>query len=242
MEASEIIIGAVAAVLVGISKSGLPGLGILVVPIMAIVLPARESVGALLPMLIAGDFMAILWFRRHARWKWIRALLPWVAGGMAAAAWTLSRIDSSHLRPLLGALVLAMIGLELARTRLGWDRLPHHPAFVASVGAAAGFSTTLGNAAGPVMNIYLLSRGLPKVDFVGTQAWFFFLVNLTKVPIYASQGMITASSLKFDAAMIPLILLGAWIGTVLLRRLSDRWFYTLVVILSAIGGLRLLWP
>lgn len=242
MDLHTILIGSLAALLVGISKSGLPGLGILVVPIMAMVMPARESVGALLPMLLIGDLMAIFWFRRHARWAWILRLLPWVAGGMLAAAWTLARIDSAHLRPLLGGLVLVMLALELARSRLGWNKLPHHPAFTASVGAAAGFSTTLGNAAGPVMNIYLLSRGLPKMEFVGTQAWFFFLVNATKVPIYASQGMISRSSLMFDLAVAPLILVGAWIGTVLLRRLPERVFFALVFLLALAGGLRLLWP
>jgi len=142
---------------------------------------------------------------------------------------------------VLGLLVLAMVALDLLRRRLRWDALAHHPVATAMVGMIAGTATTLGNAAGPVMNLYLLARGLPRHEFVGTAAWFFLLVNLTKVPVFISQQMLTLELARLTAFMAPLVLLGALVGRVLVRRVSEKLFQQIVLTLSILAGLRLLW-
>lgn len=233
-------VGALAALLTGIAKSGVPGLGILVVPVMAMVLPAKASVGALLPILITGDVVAIVLYRRHAQWNQLRGLFVWVVLGMAGAGVALGRMDDAMVRPLLGGLVLAMTAMELARRRMRWDRLPHHPVVVAGTGVAAGFSTTMGNAAGPIMNMYLLARDLPKEQFVGTAAWFFCLVNLAKLPIFVWRGMITPQSLLYNLALVPVVLLGAAIGFKILNRIPQRAFFAIVTALTIIASLRLM--
>ncbi len=232
--------GVAAAVLTGAAKSGIPGLGILAIPLMAMTLPAKTSVGALLPILIAGDVTAIVLHHRHAQWRQILRLLPWVVAGMIPAWFALGRLDDRQVKPLLGLLVLGMLALELARRRLSWDRLPHHPAFSAGVGIAAGFATTIGNAAGPIMNIYLLARGLAKETFVGTAAWYFFIVNLTKAPLFALRGMITRDSVLFDAAVAPFVALGAWIGYTFVSRVSPRGFLAVTFTLTTAAALNLL--
>ncbi len=234
--------GAAAALLTGVAKSGVPGLGILAVPLLAMALPAKASVGAMLPILICGDVLVLARFRRHAQWSQIGRLLPWVALGMAGAYFALGRLDDRAIRPLLGALVLAMLLLEIIRRRLSWERLPHHPVFVGGIGAASGFATTMGNAAGPIMNLYLLARGLTKETFVGTAAWYFFIVNFAKAPIFAARGMITRESLLFDLAVCPLVAVGTWLGARLLRRLTPTVFLAVVFVLTAAAALRLLWP
>lgn len=240
MEWQALLLGGVAALLVGMAKNGVPGLGILVVPLMALAFPTRTSVGTLLPMLITGDIIAILYYRRHAQWSKLWGLFPYVACGMALAWFVLKRIDDDHLRPLLGLLVLLLLLLELMRDRLGWTHLPHHPLFAAGTGASAGFATTVGNAAGPIMSLYLISRGLPKQQFVGTAAWFFFIVNVSKVPLYGGLGMITRESLLFDLAMAPLVVAGALLGIRLLPVISQKVFNRLVLILSAVAAISLL--
>ena len=230
-----------AAALVGLGKNGLPGLGILVVPLMAYAFPARESVGILLPMLVVGDVMAIAIYRRHAQWRTLLGLLPYVLAGMIAAAFLLARIDDATMRPLLGGLILLLLAIELLRMRFPWQRLPHHPAFVGTIGASAGFATTLGNAAGPIMSLYFLSRGLPKHQFVGTAAWFFFVVNCSKLPIYAHLGMITPDTLRLNAALIPLIVAGGWLGVRLLPVIPQHLFNKLVLALTALAAIGLLW-
>ncbi len=240
MTAGGFAAAAIAALLTGMAKCGVPGLGMLSVPLMAMALPARASVGGMLPILLAGDVLAIAMYRQHARWDWIGRLAPWVALGLAGGAWWLSHLSDSELRPLLGILVLAMVALDLARRRLDWHRLAHHPAAAAVVGTAAGIATTLGNAAGPVMNVYLLARGLPRHLFVGTAAWFFFFVNLTKLPVFIGQRMLTPELARLTALTMPLVALGGFVGRWLLARLPEHVFQRLVLALSALAGLRLL--
>ncbi len=236
------LVGLGAALLSGIAKSGVPGLGILAVPLMALVIPAKASVGALLPILIAADVNALAYHRRHADWRQIARLLPWVALGMAPAYYALGRLDENTVRPLLGALVLAMMILEGVRRRLAWDRLPHHPVFGAAIGVAAGFATTMGNAAGPLMSLYLLARGLTKERFVGTVAWYFFIVNLSKVPVFAARGMITGRSLLFDLCVAPAVVLGSWIGFRFVSRMSPKVFLAVVYGLTAVAAIWLFFP
>ena len=230
-----------AAFLTGAAKSGIPGLGILSVPLMALVLPAKISVGTLLPLLIAADLIALRLHHQHARGRQIAALMPWVAVGMYAAYLALGRLDDATVKPLLGALVLGMILLEGVRRQMAWDRLPHHPAFVAATGVLGGFATTMGNAAGPIMNIYLLARGLTKEAFVGTAAWYFFIVNVVKVPLFVHRKMITRESVLFDLALLPLVGVGAWLGYGFVSRVSPRGFQWVVFGLAALAAMKLIW-
>lgn len=240
LEVQGYLLGAFAALLVGVSKSGLPGLSILVVPLMAMVWPSKISIAALLPLLILGDLFALAWYRRHADWRKLLALAPWVVVGMAAAGLLLAHLNSDVLRPLLGGLVLAMLALELARQRFGWRHAPTHPAVVGFTGWMAGFATTAGNAAGPIMNLYLLSRGLTKEVFIGTAAWFFFCVNGCKVPIYASLGLFSADTLRFDLWMAPAVLLGTGIGIAIQHRISKKVFNAVVMALTLLAALKLM--
>lgn len=228
------------ALLIGMAKCGLPGLGMLAVPLMAVALPARQSVGALLPILLVGDAVGVVLFRRHAKWRWILWLVPWVAAGLLLGAMWLSYLDNAQLRRVLGLLVLTMVLLDIVRRHLQWDSLAHHPLASALVGVLAGTATTLGNAAGPVMNIYLLARGLPREEFIGTAAWFFLLVNLTKIPVFISQQMLTAELAQLTMLMAPVVIIGAVLGRVIVRHISENIFQQIVRWLTALAGLRLL--
>ena len=234
--------GALLAILVGMAKTGVPGLGIFVVPVMAILFPVRLSVGALLPLLIAADVMATLFYRRHAQWPVLVRMLPWTYAGMGIATLVLWRLGNQGLTSLLGLLVLGMVGLELIRRRSGWNQVPHAPWFTHATGLAVGFSTTLGNVAGPVMSVYLVARQFTKEHFMGTQAWFFLIVNLSKVPVYGALGLITADTLRFNALMLPFVLAGGLFGRWLLPRIPPPVFETLVLVLAALAALRLLVP
>jgi uncharacterized membrane protein YfcA len=134
-----------------------------------------------------------------------------------------------------------MIAVHLVRRRRppAADTGPgpwHHGA---PYGVAAGFATTVANAAGPVMSLYLLSRRLPKDDFMATGVWFFFLINLIKLPIYGGLGMLTARSLAFDACLLPAVALGALIGRAAVQRLRQRTFETTMLALTTASALYL---
>lgn len=233
-------LGFVAAVCVGLTKTGVPGLGILIAPIMAMVFPTHQSVGAVLLMLLVGDLFAVGYYRRYTQWNKLWGLFPAVAVGLAAGAAVLAKIDDATLTPTLGWLVLVMLGLELARKRFGWTEVPHTLWFVVLMGFLAGFTTTVGNLAGPVMSIYLISKGMKKNQFMGTAAWFFFIVNLTKVPVYIHLDMITRETCRFDLMVVPMIVVGALAGKWLLPRISQKIFNATVLILATVAALKLI--
>ncbi len=230
------------ALLVGVSKTGLPGLGILHVPLMAMVLPARESTGILLGMLILGDLFAAGYYRHSAEWKHVVRLLPAAVAGIVAGWQAMRFVSNEMLQPIIGVIVLAMLGIHYGRTRL-WGEgapIPTQWWFAAALGFVAGVTTMMANAAGPVMVIYLLAMRLPKVAFVGTSAWFFFAVNWLKVPFSAHLNLITGASITLDLLMLPLIAAGSVVGIFFLRRIPQRAFNSLIQILAAAAAIKLL--
>lgn len=234
------LLGIAVGLIAGLAKTGLPGCGILAVPLMIMIFPAKLSVGALLPLLITADICAVTFYHRHAQWKKLLELFPCVLGGIAVGTFVLWKIESAQLKPLLGALILALLCLEITRQRLGWNDFPHRPWFVILMGSLAGFATTLGNVAGPVMNIYFISKGFKKAEFMGTASWYFLIFNCVKIPIYAGLGMINYTTLKFDLFMIPAVLAGAFAGRLLLWVVPQRAFNFIVLFLAAVAAVRLL--
>lgn len=232
--------GIAAAVVVGLTKTAVPGIGILAVILMASVFPVRESVGALLPMLITGDLFAIYFYRHHAEFKRVLELLPAVVAGMCVGAFVLKILPAEHFKPVLGGLILGVLALEFGRHRFNAQAISSRQWFTFLCGFLAGFATTVGNVAGPIMNIYLIGRGLRKEKFLGTIAWYFFIINSAKVPIYVALDMINLSTLKFDAFMVPVIVIAAVSGRYLLKHISPDLFKILVLLLAALGALRLL--
>lgn len=236
------VVMAAAAVIIGLAKCGLPGLGILAIPMVAAVIPAKTSTGFILPMLIAGDIIGVLYYRRHAEWPRLVRVFPWTALGVIAGWQSMGHLGDAQIRPIIGAIVLIMLALNLWRQR-GADtgsRIPHHIAVAAAIGLLAGFTTMMANAAGPIMVIYLLAMGLPPAAFLGTSAWYFLIVNTFKVPFSAQLGLITPASLIFNTMLLPFIALGAWAGIRFAKRIPRAAFERLVQVFAAIGALKLL--
>ena len=214
----------------------MPGLGILAIPLMVIAVgDAKQSAGWLLPILCMADLMAIYYWRRHAAAHRLFSLAPGVLIGVAGGAFALS-LSETILRPLVGGIVLAMLIVYLIRRFRAGTVPTAHPI---PYGIAAGFSTTVANAAGPVMNLYLLSKNLPKEDFVATGAWFFFFINLLKVPVYLYHGLFSRTSLTFDLFVLPSVFAGALAGRWLIDRIPTRVFEIAVIVLTAASTLLL---
>ncbi len=230
------------AFVVGVSKTGLPGLGILHVPLMAMVLPARQSTGILLGMLILGDLFAAGYYHRAAEWKHVLRLLPPALAGIVAGWQAMRFVTNRQLAPIIGGIVLAMLALHYWRTRLHGDQTPVPTQwwFAALLGFVAGLTTMMANAAGPVMVIYLLAMRLPKFAFIGTSAWFFFVVNWLKVPFSVNLSLISADSIRLNLWMLPLIIAGSVAGILFLNRIPQKAFNGLVQILAALAALKLL--
>lgn len=235
------VLASLTAIFVGIAKTGLPALGILLAPVFAEVLPARVSTGALLPLLIIADVFAVAFWRRHGSWKHLVRLLPWAVVGIVAGYFAMGRINDQQMRYVMGAIVVVMLGVNLYREYvLGKDApIPTSWWFAALAGFLAGATTMVANAAGPVTMIYLLSMRLPKNEFIGTSAWFFFILNWLKVPFSVSLGLITAESLVFDAALAGAVVAGAVGGLFLARRIPEKTFMIAVQVLTLASAVRM---
>ncbi len=227
----------------GLSKTGVAGLGVLGVALFANALPARASTGALLPLLLCADVLGVAYFRKDASWPHLWKLFPWVAPGLVAGYFALGRVGNAEVQRMIGGILLVLVALSFRRRRHPDEPdagLPQTWWFAALTGILAGFTTMVANAAGPVMVLYLLAAGLPKMAFVGTWAWFFLLVNLCKVPLSAHLGLITSGSLLMDAALLVPMLPGALLGPVILRRINQRSFELMALALTAVAAVRLL--
>jgi len=239
---------ATAACLFGFAKTAVGGVAGLAIALFAIVLPARESTGAVLTLLLVGDLVAVRLYRHHADWAMLLRLLPSVIPGLALGAWFVAVADQSLMRGCIGAALLAMALLQLwSRRRAGRpERPPGRVRTLAgkatpfSVGVIAGFATMTANAAGPVMTMYLLMAGLPVLGLLGTGAWFFLLVNLAKVPFSAGLELIDGATLLLDLALVPPLLAGAAIGARVANKIPRRRFEDITLALTVVAGATLL--
>lgn len=230
------------ALSVGVSKTGLPGIGILGIPLMAMIMPAKASTGIILPMLIFGDIAAVSYYHRHAVWSHLWRLLPWSFAGIVIGYLIMERITDAQLTRVIGVIVLVMLALNALRERLTSDsaHIPTQWYFAAFLGLTAGVTTMMANAAGPIAMIYLLAMRLPKNEFIGTGAWFFFVVNCVKVPFSLKLGLITADSFRFNLILFVAVAAGAALGILLVKRMPQRAFNIAVQALAVVAAIKML--
>jgi uncharacterized membrane protein YfcA len=235
---------------VGLSKTGIAGFGIVAVALFAVAIPAKESIGIVLPLLICGDICAVTIYRRKAVWKHLVGLLPWAIVGVVIGYFALGHIESNQVGLLIGIILIVLAVFQAVR-RIQADKskavsntvdpagTKHNTITEAGAGMLAGSTTMIANAAGPVMVIYLLATGLPKVEFVGTGAWFFFILNLIKVPFSAKLGLVNDHSLLLDLKLVPDVLIGALVGKIIVQKIDQRQFEYLAILLTMAAAVRL---
>jgi uncharacterized membrane protein YfcA len=238
------VVLALGALVVGLSKTALPGAGTVAVALFAAVLPARESTATLLLLLIVGDMLALWAYRRHAKWRALIRLIPAVLAGILLGVLFLAFADDAWVRRVIGVLLLVVVAVTLWRrwAAASVDRVAGGgwPAAVV-YGTLGGFTTMVANAAGPVMSMYFLAARFPVKAFLGTAAWFFAVVNIGKVPFAAALGLFSLDGLWIDLWLIPAVLLGGVLGRLIAGRIRQVVFERLVIALTIVGALYLLW-
>lgn len=237
----QLVILMIAAVLIGINKTGLPGLGLLPVVMLANTFPVGISTGIQLGMLALADLPAAWYYRKTVNWKQLIRLIPMALVGIFCGFLVLRMVPKESLKPLIATVILVLCIFGLTKNYIFRDKekIPTDWWFAALFGLLAGFTTQVANAAGPVMAIYLIAMRFEKKEYMGTAAWYFLILNWTKVPIFAFEGRITMASVRADLAMIPLLLVGAAIGIWLLKKMPQKVFEKVVLILSALAAIKL---
>ncbi|GHT75850.1 anion permease [Spirochaetia bacterium] len=229
------------SICIGMSKTGINGISTIAIPLFVLVFEAKPSTGVILPLLCFADLFAVIYYRRHAEWKYIVRLLPWALAGFAAALFADRFVPAKGFKMLIGVCILAGLVIMFwndrrgkgAAATTGWLRTKGSTALFGILG---GFSTMIGNAAGPVMSVFLLSVRLPKASFVGTAAWFFLIVNYLKIPLqYFAWHNISVESLLFDAYMAPFVLVGVALGILLVKKISESAFRVMIYALTLVS-------
>jgi uncharacterized protein len=225
--------------LIGLSKAGFAtGLGMLTTPLLATVIPAREAIGVVLPLLILSDLITISLFRKNWRLALIRWPLFGAVLGIAIAMFFVKSVPDHLLKLSIGGAGIFLTGLLIIRNvwypAKTWNPSPTQ---ASGVGAMAGFTSTLAHAAGPVMALFFMAQKIDKAVFVASNGLFFTLNNLMKLPPYLASGLINAQTLKMDLRFLPMIPLGVFTGWLLNRFLPQRHFnilvYALLLLTSA---------
>lgn len=239
---AALILLVLAAMLVGVAKTSVGGIAAISVAVFALVLPARGSTGVLLPLLLVGDVVAVGAYRAHADWALMLRLLPPVVGGLLVGAVFVDRVDDVVMRRTIGTVLILLVLVHVLR-RMRPSPPPatglraHGHAW--SSGGLAGFTTMVANAGGAVMSLYLLSARMTMLGFLGTTAWFFFLVNLVKVPFSVGLGLLNPSSLALDAVLVPFVLAGTRVGRRVIARIDQPSFEKLVLGVTVLSSIPL---
>jgi hypothetical protein len=241
---------AVAVVIQGISKSGFGGgAGILSVPLMMLVMPAPLVAATLLPLLILCDMNAIYHHRSNCDWRVLRQVyLPSIAGIVIGAAiwWHIGEEGvgayEGYIKQFVGVIAILFSLYILAKeAALQWiERYKPGPAAGWGFGVTAGVTSTIAHAAGPIVSLFVFAQGLGKTLFVGTVAWTFTLINLTKLPFYIGVGLIRKDVLLFGLVLVPLIPVGSWLGHWMHHRVPERPFNRIILVLTLLAAIQLL--
>lgn len=230
-----------AALLIGVSKTGISGLLTLVIPILAAVFGGKASTGIILPMLIVGDVFALFYYKHNAKREDILKLLPWTFMGLVFGLIIGGYINDEQFKSLIALSVLLCLFLLIYFEKKGDQlKIPDKTWLHASVGILSGFTSMIGNAAGPIFSVYLLAKGVDKVNFLGMTAWFFFIVNVTKLPMQVFiWHNITVQTFVMTGLMIPFIGIGAVFGAFIIKRINEKAFRYLIIGMTAIVSIKL---
>lgn len=247
--AANLLLGVLAAFVIGLSKTAIPGGGLLATPLIAMVVSGRLIAGTTLPLLLVADVFAVCWFGRHARWDVLTPLVRSVAVGFAfgTAFYVAVGAGGRALDLVLGGSIGVLVVLQIVRIVRRSPAVRSTPALAAGVGITGGFTTFVANAAGPVMNTYLVGIGLPKEQLIGTTSWFYFGVNAAKIPVYLAIGawagggpFFTATTLWYDLVLAPVVVVTLFAGRALLARIPQQTFTIAVLALAGLAAVKLL--
>lgn len=226
------------AFLIGMAKTGIHGTGILAVPILALIFGGKDSSGLMLPMLIMADLFAVKYYHQHANWHFLRKLFPWAAIGVVIGTFVGNEIDDELFKLIMGLIIFISLGIMVWMEKADKEKIPDYLWFAILMGLLGGITTMVGNLAGAVMSLYLLSMRLPKNEYIGTAAWFYLVINLFKIPFHVfAWETISLDSLSLSVVGLPLIALGAYCGIALVKRISEqqyRWFIIAMIGVAAV--------
>lgn len=211
--------------LVGLSKGGLPGVGMLSVPILSLLISPVLAAVLLLPIYILSDAVGIWLYRRDYSLRNLKILIPAGIAGVLLGWATAAYVSDQFVAFLIGVLGVCFV---LSRWLRQGASLTPHPADLSRGlfwGTLSGFTSFVSHAGAPPYQIYVLPQKLPKLVFAGTTTIVFACINLAKLIPYATLHPYSSTTLWLSAALLPVAALGTFAGKYLVQELPEKWFY-----------------
>lgn len=223
---------------VGLSKSGIKGITIVFVTVLALVFGGKTSTGVLLPMLMVGDAFAIWYYNRHAEWRYLRHLMPWMVVGVLIGVWVGKDLPEEIFKQGMAVIILVSVIIMFWWEKRTSRYVPDNWWFGGILGLVSGFTTMVGNLAGAYTTIFFLAMRLPKNAFIGTAAWLYFFINLFKLPFHIFVWeTVTVETISLNLRLFPAILLGLFFGVRLVKLIKEKPYRNLILILTALGAI-----
>src|SRR5690606_28038132 len=191
-------------------------------------------------MLVFADIIAVIYYNRHAQWKYIIKLMPFIVFGVFVGVWIGNDISEGLFKRIM-AIIIILCVIAMIYTEKRQTNIPNNKLFTSTSGFMAGFASMIGNLAGPIANVYFLAIRLPKNEFIGTAAWLFFIINVFKLPFHIFVWKtINIDTLVLNSVMIPAVTIGFFIGAYVVKLISNVNYRRFVLIVTAIVGIILL--
>jgi len=238
VELDQIILSLLAALILGASKAGIKGMGIIIIAIFAYVFGAKSSTGIVVPLLILGDILAVIYYKREVKWNYIIKLIPSVIIGVLVAVWIGKDLPEATFKKGMAVIILISVLYVFWKELRIEAKYPDNWLFTNVSGIAVGFTTMLGNLAGPFSNIYFLATKLPKAQLIATAAYLFFFINIFKLPFHIfSWKTVNAESLTTNLMLAPAVIIGFYIGLKIVNLFSEKSYRIFLLVVTAIGGI-----
>lgn len=249
----SLVVGTVAAFLIGVSKTGVPGVGLFACLLMLFAFRGHEmfASGAVVPLLVVGDLAAVHFYRKDCDVALLKRLCPPVALGLICGTVAICYMQNSQFKLTVGILASSILLFEFIRHKMGWTKIATNRPFRWGCGILAGATTILGNAAGAVSAAYFSSQGLDKKSFMGTNAVFFFLVNVSKIPLMLAATQIklrmgfeedaaqvmNGSTFLLTAIFLVPVVVGGYAGRKIYRAIPEKIFVPFILTLNFVTAI-----
>lgn len=226
------------AFIIGLAKAGLKGVEMLNVTIMALVFGGKASTGVVLPMLCVADILAVMYYNRHAQWSHFWRLLPWIILGVLVGVYVGNVLEEAIFKKIMAAIILLIVVVMAWLEYRQAAKIPNSRWFASFMGIATGFTTMLGNLAGPLSTIYFLALRLSKNDLIGTAAWLFLVINLFKLPFQVFVWHnVTFDTLQLNLLLLPSLFVGFFVGIKVVSIMQDNNYRRVILGLTLLGAL-----
>jgi uncharacterized protein len=234
------LVAALAALLVGLSKGGLSNMGVLGTPVLALVISPVQAAALLLPIFVVSDMFGLWAYRREFDKRNLIILLPAAMLGITIGWATYSLVSDRVVGFMIGAIgVLFCLNAWRVRNQTVQPKKADVPRGV-FWGTVMGFSSFVSHSGGPPYQVYVLPQQLSKTVFAGTTTIAFAIVNAVKLLPYWSLGQLSAANLKVAAMLMPIAIVGTFIGVRLVRVLPQKTYFVFVQVMLFVVSIKLI--